>query len=134
MPSRRAKMLVLTLCGVLGVAILAGVLLQVSRIHAEQEIQRTIAMSWGDGKYGPKFYGARVYTRRDAGMISVRAQILIGPGNGMYHDCGELGRVQTHAAAAQQWGIISWKPEGVYIGIGGSGDYFVPRNVFESHR
>jgi hypothetical protein len=94
----------------------------------------TVAMCWGDGKYGPGFYGARVYLVPAAEGYSVRACVYIGPGNDYWHDCGELGDVQSHEEAVAKWGKITWKDEGLYIGDGSPDDYFLPREKLEAHR
>jgi hypothetical protein len=97
-------------------------------------VQRTVALSWGDGKYGPAFYGAWVYLEPDGGGFSVRGRVWIGPGNDYFHDCGELGRAATHEEAVRRWGTITWRPEGLSIGSGKPDDYFLPRAKLESHR
>jgi hypothetical protein len=98
-------------------------------------ILQTVAMKWGDGKYGPGFYGARVYLEPRPQGYSVKACVYISPDNGGYrHDCGELGVVDSHEEAVRDWGTITWKEEGLYIGKGGDADFFVPRKTIESHR
>src|SRR4051794_3782576 len=67
---------------------------------------RTIAMSWGDGKYGKDFYGAQVYVVPGRGGLSVRARVLIGPGNDYQHDCGEIGRAANLPEAVERWGKV----------------------------
>jgi hypothetical protein len=71
--------------------------------------ERVIAASWGDGKYGPSFYGAQVYLEPVRDGYSVRGQVWIGPGNPYIHDCGELGRVENYRQAVQKWSKITWK-------------------------
>jgi hypothetical protein len=62
-----------------------------SGLWGERAIDRTIAMSWGDGKYGKNFYGAHVYVVPDESEYSVRARVLIGD-FGYRDDLGEIGR------------------------------------------
>jgi hypothetical protein len=96
-------------------------------------VERAIALSWGDGKYGPAFYGAYVYLQPVDGGYSVRARVYIGRGNGYVYDCGELGRAQSEAEAVARWGKIDWREEGLRIGSGAD-QYFLPRADLENHR
>ena len=96
-------------------------------------MDRVVAMSWGDGKYGAAFYGAQVYLEPQAIGYSVRAQVFLGRGNRCFHDCGELGSVATDAEAVARWGTIEWQAEGLQIGTGVD-RYFLPRAQFENHR
>ena len=52
----------------------------------------------------------------------------------MWHDSGELAWVPTHEAAVKEWGTITWRDDGLHVGTGGPGDYFLPRKRLESHR
>lgn len=99
-----------------------------------KEITRTVAIKWGDGKYGPAFYGAQVYLEPVGARYSVRGRVWIGPGSSYWHDCGVLGQVGSHEEAVEKWGTITWRPEGLSIGTGGPDDYFLPRERVESHR
>ena len=96
-------------------------------------MERVVAMSWDDGKYGPAFYGAHVYLEPMASGRSVRARVFIGRGNDYFHDCGELGRVATDADAVARWGRIEWREDGLHIGTG-TNHYFLARAQLESHR
>lgn len=102
------------------------------KVNSEQ-LERVVAMSWGDGKYGRAFYGAHVYLHPISSGYSVRAQVLIGRHNGYYHQIGELGRVSHPADAVEKWGTIQWREDGVQIGTGTNG-YFLPRAKLERHR
>lgn len=105
-----------------------------SNYAASKHLEKVVAMSWGDGKYGPAFYGAHVYLEpRPAGGFSVRARVYLGRGNDAFHDCGELGVVKTDAEAVAQWGKIDWREDGLRIGSG-TNHYFLPRARLESHR
>jgi hypothetical protein len=106
----------------------------VGREAGRNALQQTVAISWGDGKYGPAFYGAQVFLEPLQMGYSVRARVHLGPGNDHFHDCGELGGVGSHAEAVARWGTITWKPEGLYVGTGRPDDYFLPRGQFEAHR
>jgi hypothetical protein len=96
-------------------------------------LDRVVAMSWGDGKYGPAFYGAHVYLEPTSGGYSVRARVEVGRGNGYFHDCGELGTARTDAEAVARWGTIEWRGDGLHIGSG-TNESFLPRTTLESHR
>lgn len=97
------------------------------------DTDQIVAVSWGDGKYGPAFYGAFVYLEPISGGVSVRGRVFIGRGNNYFHELGELGRAPSPGEAVATWGLIRWAPEGLYIG---SGDrpFFFPRAKLESHR
>ena len=99
-------------------------------------MQRVVAMSWGDGKCGPAFYGAHVYLEPQASGYSVQARVYIGRSTGFlthFHDCGELGRVRTDAEAVARWGKIEWREDGLHIGTG-TNHFFMPRARLERHR
>lgn len=96
-------------------------------------LDRVVAMSWSDGKYGSSFYGAHVYIEPVAGGYSVRARVYIGRGNEYFHDCGELGTVQTDSDAVARWGAIDWREDGLHIGSGAD-HYFLAKAEMESHR
>src|SRR5262245_15622430 len=78
----------------------------VASTKSSTRLERVVAMSWGDGKYGQGFYGAHVYLKPRPGGYEVRARVFIGRGNDYFHDCGELGRVTTDAEAVARWGRI----------------------------
>lgn len=90
-------------------------------------------MSWGDGKYGPAFYGAQVYLKPLSSGHAVYALVHIGRGNDMFYDCGKLGEVRTDAEAVSRWGCIRWAEDGLHIGCGPD-EFFLPRATLESHR
>jgi len=103
-----------------------------NKVSATQ-LDRLVAVSWGDGKHGPAFYGAHVYLEPAGNEFSVRARVYIGRGNNYFHDCGELGRVQTDAEAVARWSNIAWTEDGLHIG-NGTNHYFLARSMFEDHR
>lgn len=109
----------------------AGVFLS-PEARAARDMGRTIAVSWGDGKYGKAFYGAQVYLVPRENGFSVRARVMID-GAHHWHDCGELGAVETRAQAVARWSQVDWRPEGLYIGAG-ENRHFTPRARIESHR
>ena len=93
-----------------------------------------IAFRWGDGKYGEAFYGMRVFEIRAASGIEVRATIVIGPGNAMYHDCGKIGRAASHEEAVRRFSVISWRVDGVHVGSETRDEYSLARAIIEGHR
>jgi len=97
------------------------------------KLQQVVAMKWGDGRYGPAFYGAHVYLEPAGSGYSVRALVYIGRGNNYFHDCGELGVAQTDSEAVARWGNIDWRKDGLHIGSGAD-EYFLARAKLESHR
>ncbi len=97
------------------------------------DVSKLVAVSWGDGKYGKAFYGAFVYLEPREGGQSVKAQVQIGRGNPMFHECGELGHVATAEEAVAKWGKIDWQDDGLHIGTG-TNAFFLPRAKLESHR
>lgn len=120
---------------VAGAALLIGFIvgwLRASSVSATR-LERVVAMSWGDGKFGPAFYGAHVYLEPASSGYSVRARVYVGRGNDYFHDCGELGTVQTDAEAVARWGAIDWREDGLHIGRG-TNHFCLPRAKMESHR
>src|SRR5438067_1784565 len=92
----------------------------------EEELNRVIAVSWGDGQYGKAFYGARVFEVPRSTGLSVHAIVAISPNGVRFHDCGEIGRAESHADAVSRWGQIAWREDGLHIGSDLDG-YFMPR-------
>lgn len=101
--------------------------------ESSTRLDRVVARKWGDGKYGPAFYGAHVYLEPVSGGYSVRGRVYIGRGNDYYQDCGELGTVQSDTEAVARWDTIDWREDGLHIGSG-SNHYFLARASLESHR
>ena len=99
-----------------------------------QPADQTIAMKWGDGKYGQNFYGAQVYLIPAGAGYSVHARVFIGPGNNFFHDCAEIGRATSVQDALDHFGTITWEEKGLVIGDPEAGGYHLPRKVFELHR
>lgn len=97
------------------------------------DLSKLLAVSWGDGKYGKAFYGAFVYLEPVTGGQRVKAQVQIGRGNPMFHECGEIGRAATAEEAVAKWSKIDWQDNGLHIGTG-TNTYFLPRAKLESHR
>ncbi|MCL2876739.1 MAG: hypothetical protein FWF12_10760 [Betaproteobacteria bacterium] len=115
------------------VGVLTGAYLYSSISHRPfQYVDKTIAISWGDGKNDKAFYGAQVYLVPMKNGFSVRARVIIHDSS-RWHDCGELGIVETKEKAVAQWSHIDWQPEGLYIGTG-ENRHFTPRKRIESHR
>lgn len=98
----------------------------------ETQLNRVVAMSWAGG-LEDAFYGAHVYLEPLAVGFSVRARVQIGRGNPMFHDCGELGKVETTSEAVARWGRIDWREDGLHIGRG-TNHYFLSKGRLESHR
>lgn len=105
-----------------------------SGVFNERAHDRTIAMSWGDGKYGKNFYGAHVYLVPEGDEYSVRARVLIGPGNNYYDDFQEIGRAKSVQEAIDRFGKIQWDEQGLKIGDPEKGGFYRPRVRLESHR
>jgi hypothetical protein len=117
------------------VAILVGFVVgwvRASSLNATR-LDRVIALRWGDGKYGPSFYGAHVYLEPVNNGYTVRARVYIGRGNNYFHDCGVLGTVQTDSEAVAKWGAIDWRVDGLHIG-NGTNHFFLAKAKMESHR
>src|SRR5687768_12582008 len=106
-PMPLPKLLPLLAGSLLGLA--AGYFLHAH--HTAAQLDHTIAMSWGDGRYGRAFYGAHVYLVPLEQGYSVRARVYIGRGNDYFHDMGELGRAATDEEAVARWGEVQWTPE-----------------------
>jgi hypothetical protein len=115
----------------LGIGILIG--FWIGEQRSAIRVDRVVAMSWGDGKFGKAFYGAHVFLEPRAGGYSVGARVYIGRSNNYFDDCGELGRVSTDTEAVGRWGRIEWHDDGLHIG-NGTNQFFLPRAQFERHR
>jgi len=125
---------ILLLTGALVLMTLAYFIGQVvANFAAEKRESQLVAVSWGDGRYGPAFYGAYVFLVPANDGFSVQAKLKIGRGNSMYRECGELGRARTAEESVARWGNIEWKTDGLHIGRG-SDEYFLPQKEVENHR
>lgn len=111
--------------------LVAGWLAASSR--SESQLDRVIVMSWGDGRYGPAFYGAHVWLEPIENGYSVRARVLLGRGNRSFYDVGELGQTTTDEEAVARWGEVRWRDDGLQLGTGVD-SYFLPRAILENHR
>ena len=105
----------------------------IASAKSKTRLERVVAMSWGDGKYGAAFYGAHVYLEPQASGYSVQARVYLGRDNDSFHNCGELGKVATDSDAVARWGKIDWRADGLYIGTG-TNHYFLAREQLENHR
>ncbi len=97
--------------------------------QTKADLDKTIAVSWGDGKYGSAFYGAHVWYEIKGKKVIVQARVALGRGNSYYYDCGQLGTAVSVEEAVERWGHIEWHEDGLHIG-----NYFLPRTQLESHR
>jgi hypothetical protein len=114
------------------VAYSAGAWRQEAKDTADRD--STIAFRWGDGKYGEAFYGVRVFEVDTANGVDVRATVVIGPGDSMWHDCGLIGRAASHPEAVRRFSVISWRADGVHVGSDARDEYFLERAIVEAHR
>lgn len=110
------------------------------RLLEQQNFQwnDTIAVSWGDGKYGKAFYGTYVFLGNNVGgKVEVKARIYLGR-RGYFswyaYELGVIGIANDDVEATKMWGNIKWVPEGVEIGGSDGVKYFVKREYFENHR
>jgi hypothetical protein len=99
-----------------------------------ERIDRVVAMQWGDGRYGPAFYGAQVYLVPTDKEYDVHARVWIGRGNDYFHELGKIGHAPTAADAVARFGVIEWRPDGLYVGGGRDFPVFLARARLESHR
>ncbi len=102
--------------------------------RSAERIDRVVAMQWGDGRYGPAFYGAHVYLLPSGKEYEVRARVFAGRGNDYFHDLGQLGQVATPEEAVKRFGKIEWRTDGLHIGDGQSFPVFLERAKLEAHR
>jgi hypothetical protein len=102
-----------------------------------EQLEQLVAVSRGDGRYGPAFYGAYVYYEpRADGQLDVKLSVRIGRSNPQHsyeHDPRTLGLARDPADAVTRWGLITWTDAGLSVGTG-SDAYRFPRNELERHR
>ena len=108
------------------------------QLPSERRIDRVVAMSWGDGRYGRAFYGAHVYLEpldeQPGYAVHVRVYIHRGTFSRSYfHDMGEIGRAASDEEAVARWGTLTWRPDGLQIGNEPNAP-FLPRETLENHR
>jgi hypothetical protein len=106
------------------------------RQRAEQ-LEQLVAVSWGDGRYGPAFYGAYVYYEpRPDGQLDVKLSVRIGRATlftRYEHDPRTLGVARDSDDAVARWSLITWTDAGLIVGAGSDAHRF-PRNELERHR
>ncbi len=68
-----------------------------TRDRESDAIQRVVAKSWGDGKYGKAFYGAEVYVLPATGGVVVREQGL------SYEFLDDSERYDAPGITARRW-------------------------------
>ena len=96
-----------------------------------------LAVSWGDGPYGKKMYGAYVYKGAEIDdKVQVKLMIYISRQdfwfNTYYMDFGVIG-MDSREKIYDNWREVSWRPEGVYIG-NASARYFISKVELANHR
>lgn len=96
-----------------------------------------IIVSWGDGPYGKKLYGAYVYKGEEIGdKVQVKLMIYINHQNfnfiSYYMDFGVIG-IDERNKVYDNWSRVDWRPEGVYIG-NTTARYFISKADLAKHR
>jgi hypothetical protein len=137
------KYLVPAVAVVVALAVAVFGYLHVTRVgwltERSDQLERLVAVSWGDGKYGKAFYGAYVYCEpRPDGQLDVKLAVRIGRGgpDGAYtHNPRTLGTVKNDEEAVARWGAITWSDRGLLVGgpANAAGQLF-PRHELENHR
>jgi hypothetical protein len=80
-----------------------------------------------------RHFMALTFTLSQRAAVIQFGRAFTSDGNDYFHDCGELGTVQTDSEAVAGWGTIDWREDGLHIGSG-TNRYFLARAKMESHR
>lgn len=139
--NKTLKMLWIPLASVILIAaIIAGtyVVSQWSRLREQAEqMERLIAVSWGDSDAQKAFYGAYVYYEPEPdGKLKVFLAVRIDRStadSGYQHEPREIGWARSPEEAVAKWGTVIWSPAGLTLGTG-SDAYLFPRAELERHR
>lgn len=124
----------------LALVAVAALALSVHFYRRASQLERLVAVSWGDGKYGKAFYGAYVfYEDHDGqdGPLLVKLAVRIDRGTlwSQYaHDTRQLGVAKDAADAVEKWGVITWSDKGLTVGRTPENAHFFPRDDLERHR
>lgn len=108
------------------------------KLHEQAEqMERLIAVSWGDSEAQKAFYGAYVYYEPEPdGKLKVMLAVRIDRStadSGYQHEPREIGLVSTPEEAVAKWGTVMWSPAGLTLGTGPDA-YLFPRAELERHR
>ena len=95
---------------------------------------KLIAVSWSMKNFDNSHkYGVFIYAgKRFDNKIQIKMKVYSGDGF-FSHDLGVIGIADVDRSdinfpsVVEQWGMIIWRPEGVYIGGDASYLYFLPR-------
>jgi hypothetical protein len=105
----------------------------------QQALQQNhlIAASWGDGKFGKAFYGARVYYVPEGQQVRVWLAVQIDRGSvwtQYSHNPRLLGTAGSASEAVAKWGQLNWTERGLQVGSSAGSSYLFPTAELENHR
>ena len=100
------------------------------------QMERLIAVSWGDSDAHPALYGAYVYYEPQAdGKLKVFVAVRIDRStadDGYQHEPREVGTANSPEEAVAKWGTATWSRAGLMLGTGPQALF--PRDELERHR
>lgn len=114
-----------------------GLAISVYFYRVATRLDKLVAVSWGDGKFGQALYGAYVFYEEKDGQLVVKLSVRIDRGSfwGQYaHDVRTLGIVKDPVEAVTRWGALSWSDQGLRVGSPSGPTYLFPRAELEQHR
>ena len=116
---------------------IAGFAFSTHFFRAAARMDKLVAVSWGDGKYGKALYGAYVFYEEKDGQLVVKLSVRIDRGSfwtQYAHDTQTLGTVKDPVEAVARWGVITWTEEGLTVGMPPGPTHLFPRAELEQHR
>lgn len=101
---------------------------------------KTIAISWSNDSFDMnQKYKICIYLGSHVdGRVQIKAKIYTSVDDFFSHDIGVIGVSKydlddvNFADIIDQWGIVKWKSDGVYIGNDAKPVYFLPKEKFKT--
>lgn len=132
------------LTSIAALLVILGLALGAYFYREASRLDRLVAVSWGDGKYGKALYGAYVFYEEKNSELLVKLSVRIDRGSfwGQYaHDTRTLGTAKDPADAVARWGTITWSDQGLEVGpppgttpLPAAAKHLFPRAELERHR
>ena len=86
-------------------------------------LEHSVTLRWSDGVFDDPPLGAHVFLEPHMDGKSVRLRVYIGRSQPQFYMPGRIGEidvVRTAEGAAEKWGQIEWRSDGLHVGVDGN--------------